>query len=257
MAKKHVRKRDEEISFWQSYSDMMAALLLVFVLIIVASIAKEKSSYERMTEESRRQQAKIEEQQTQLKEQQSQLKQQQRELDAIVGVRREIVAELKKEFEDSDLNLVIDPETGAISFDSSVLFDYDKYELKASGKTFLNAFFPKYFDVIFKEDIKKYIGEVIIEGHTDQKGGYLYNLNLSQQRAYSVAEYCLGEDNKLFSGEELDNLRAVVTANGRSYYGLVYTDGKVDAEKSRRVEVKFRLTEEEMIQEMTQLLEMD
>ena len=31
-------KAPEELTFWQSYSDMMAALLLVFVLIIIPEL---------------------------------------------------------------------------------------------------------------------------------------------------------------------------------------------------------------------------
>ena len=33
----HVKK-EENVSYWQSYSDMMAALLLIFVLVIAVAI---------------------------------------------------------------------------------------------------------------------------------------------------------------------------------------------------------------------------
>ena len=260
---------EEELSFWQSYSDMMAALLLVFVLIIVFTVAQMKETYEE--KESKLEEQKIElvqqkneilkknleveKQNEKIIEYEKKVEEQQGQLDEIVGVRKEIVRQLNDEFENSNLNISIDSETGAICFDSSILFGYDQYELKSSGRKFLNEFFPKYFDVILDKKVKNYISEVIIEGHTDDKGSYLYNLNLSQKRAFAVAEYCLGENEKMFSNKELESIREIVTANGRSYYELKYDkNGNVDANASRRVEVKFRLTEEDMISQITDIL---
>ena len=45
----------------------------------------------------------------------------------------------------------------------------------------------------------RYVSEIIIEGHTDTNGSYIYNLELSQQRAFSVAKYCLTESNGIIS----------------------------------------------------------
>jgi chemotaxis protein MotB len=39
------------------------------------------------------------------------------------------------------------------------------------------------------EQIKKNISRIVIEGHTDDEGSYLYNLELSQERAFNVAKY--------------------------------------------------------------------
>ena len=67
-------------------------------------------------------------------------------------------------------------------------------------------------------------------------------------------EYCLSDSS--LSKEQKEQLRSVITANGRSFSNPVYdADGKVDLEKSRRVEVKFRLKDEEMIQELQGILE--
>ena len=46
-----------------------------------------------------------------------------------------------------------------------------------------------------------------------------------------------------------------MTANGRSYSNLIYDeDGKENQEASRRVEFKFRLKDEEMVEEMIKIL---
>ena len=46
-----------------------------------------------------------------------------------------------------------------------------------------------------------------------------------------------------------------LTANGRSYSQPIYKDNDIDLDKSRRVEFKFRLKDEEMITEMQNILE--
>lgn len=276
-------KEPEELTFWQSYSDMMAALLLVFVLIITFSISLTKSTYEEKQAELEvrnatineyeeilrqkeaeveaqkvainQQQGILEQQQGELERQQGKLEQQQEKLDSIVGIKTEIITRLKDEFKDSQMNIVIDSSTGAISFDSSILFDVNKADLKQAGKAFLNEFFPMYFKTLLSDELKEYVAEVIIEGHTDNQGSYLHNLDLSQRRASAVVKYCLGEKSNMFDPDMLETIRSLVTANGRSYYELIYTeDGKVDLQASRRVEIKFRLREDEMIQEITDIL---
>ena len=46
MSKKRRRPEEEETSYWLSYSDMMAALLLIFILIISFTLMQSKSQYE-------------------------------------------------------------------------------------------------------------------------------------------------------------------------------------------------------------------
>ncbi len=262
-------KEPEELTFWQSYSDMMAALLLVFVLIIAFAISLTKSTYEEKQAELearnakineyeemlQQKEAEIEEQKTRIEEQKVAFRQQQEKLDSIVGIRATLITKLKDEFKDSKMNILVDPETGAISFDSNILFDVDRSVLKPAGKEFLNEFFPMYFETLLSDEVKDYVSEVIIEGHTDNTGTYLHNLDLSQRRASAVVEYCLGDRSKMFGKGQIETIRSLVTANGRAFYELKYLeDGSVDLQASRRVEIKFRLKEDEMIQEMTDIL---
>lgn len=257
-------------NFWQSYSDMMAALLLVFVLIIAVSISYTKSVYEEKQAEVEKRnqeiteykeildqkQEEIEKQQKALREQQEAFDYQQEQIDSILGIRTTLITSLKNEFENTDMNINVDPESGAISFDSSILFDTDRSDLKESGKKFLDEFFPMYFEVILGDELRQYVAEVIIEGHTDNRGTYLYNLDLSQKRALGVAKYCLNERSGMFDADTLEEIKSLVTANGRSFYELKYKeDGSVDLDASRRVEIKFRLREDDMIKQMMEILE--
>ena len=170
-------------------------------------------------------------------------------------MRTELVKALKEEFDDSDLEVEVDAQTGAITFNSNILFEYNKDALKEGGTEFLDEFLPRYASVLLSDKYKDYISEIIIQGHTDQNGTYLYNLDLSQKRAYSVAEYCLGDNSKVLDEDALENMRSVVSVGGSSYSDPVYDDdGNIDEDASRRVEILFRLKDEEMVSEMMEIL---
>ena len=120
---------------------------------------------------------------------------QQKQIDKIIGIRSELIEALKKQFSNSEFSITVDPQTGAITFDSKLLFDFDKYELKDEGVLFLKSFLPKYMNILLSKTFSQYLAEIIIEGHTDNNGSYMYNLALSQNRALAVSSYCLDDKN--------------------------------------------------------------
>ncbi len=298
------RHSDEETTYWLSYSDMMAGLLLTFVLIIAFTMLHSKIQYDAKQDELlgkekeltvqaselENERAIVATQKTRLDEQEKMLNaqeqalseqgekiaiqeetlkeqhellnklealmsEQQQKLDDIIGVRTELVEALSKEFNNSDLHVSVDETTGAITFDASILFDYNKSVLKPSGKEFLSEFLPRYVDVLLSPRYKDHISEILIEGHTDTEGSYLANLELSQKRALSVAEYCLGDDSGILTDSQLEALREVVSATGRSYSDPIYNEkGEIDMAASRRVEFLFQLKDEEMVREMIEIL---
>ena len=301
------KRQDEETTYWLSYSDMMAGLLLVFVLIISMTVLHSNILYdEKQTELAGKEQeliiqsaelenerllvdeqgTKLNAQELKLSEQQGRLLVQEKELadqkvlldeqaalldelqsvmfaqqeqlDKIIGIRTELVEALKSEFENSDLQITVDEKTGSITLDSSILYAYNKDDLKAGGKDFLGAFMPRYTKILLSEEYRPYVSEILIEGHTDTSGTYLFNLDLSQKRAYSVAEYCLADDSHFLTADEKEAMKAVLSVIGKSYTDPVYNeDGTVNAEASRRVEILFRLKDEEMIREMVEILSED
>ena len=244
----HKHKNGE---FWQSYSDMMAALLLMFILIMGATIYQSLNTYEEKNAELEQQQEIIDEQQAALDDTTTQLQ----DLEQLVGVKEDIIQSLSEAFASSNLSVQVDANTGDITFDSSILFDYDESTLSEEGQAFLNEFIPMYISVLLSDEYIDHVSEIIIEGHTDTQGTYMYNLNLSQARAYSVASYCLDDSTGVLSADQLTLLRSIVTANGRSFSDPVYAaDGSVDMSASRRVVFKFGVKDDEMIAEMEQIL---
>ena len=204
------------------------------------------------------QQAQLETQQSQIAAQQSQLEQQQKQIEDLVGVRTQIIADLSSALREANISATVDPTSGAIALASDVLFATGESELTEAGRGRIDAFLPVYLDVLFSEEYRGYVSEIIIEGHTDSVGSYISNLLLSQQRAYSVASYVLADGYPYISEETREHLRQVTTANGRSESDLIYAaDGTEDQSASRRVVFKFRLTDEQMVAQLQSILEGD
>ena len=188
-----------------------------------------------------------------LGEQQYALSMQQQRLDDLVGVRTQIVRELTSALNAADLKASVDANTGDIVLESAVFFDVGKNNIKQGGREFLERFIPVYLGVLLRDEYKDYLGEIIIEGHTDTDGTYLTNLKLSQERALSVATFCL--EMPELSEKQLSYFRDILTAKGRSFSDPIYAaDGSVNKDASRRVEFKFRMKDSEMIDEIRQIL---
>lgn len=188
-----------------------------------------------------------------LGQQQDAMNLQQQRLDDLVGVRTRIVRELTDALTRANLKASVDANTGDIMLESAVFFDVGKNEIKEAGRQFLERFLPVYLGVLLQEEYSAFVGEIIIEGHTDTLGDYLSNLELSQERALSVAAFCL-ESPKL-TKEQVQMLREILTAKGRSFSDPIYrADGTIDMDASRRVEFKFRMKDSEMIDEIREML---
>ena len=294
-----------EPSYWQSYSDMMAALLLIFILIIAITLAiyKQKlndleeaqiqlsvtqSELEASKADLEASRADLEASKVDLQASEEELRNSlkeleeayakatmtQEELDAayleideakaelnatrselqdIIGIRTDIIGELQTRFSNSSMK--VDAQTGSITFSSDVLFRYNSATLTSESKATLKEIIPMYLGVLLQENFRPYIAEIIIEGHTDTDGDYQSNMTLSYNRANSVAKFCMDDENGL-SGQQIEVLQKLITVNGRSFSNPISEDGgeKVNMAASRRVEIKFRLKEDEMIEKISEVL---
>ena len=195
-------------------------------------------------------------QQTQLIAQQTQLDNQQAQIEQLVGMKTRIISSLSTALRTNNISATVDPVNGSIALESDVLFESAAYNLSGKGEDFVDQFLPIYLEVLFSDEYRDYVAEVIIEGHTDSDGGYIENLKLSQQRALAVANYVLSDSYRGISGIAKRDLREVLTVNGRSYSDRILDEyGREDKDASRRVVFKFRLTDEQMIQQLREILE--
>ena len=181
------------------------------------------------------------------------MSQQQRQIDDLLGVRTQIIQALSQAFLQNNLNVKVNEDTGDIMLDSSLLFTSGGDVLLPAGQAQLSQLIPVYLSVLLRPEYNDYVAEIIIEGHTDSKGSYLFNLQLSQDRALGVATYMLQMPG--LSSAQRQKLQDILTAKGRSWSDRInYPDGTENMDASRRVEIQFRLKDSEMIQKMNQIL---
>ena len=70
-----------------------------------------------------------------------------------------------------------------------------------------------------------------------------------------MSSYSLNAKNAVLSESKIKGVRDMITANGKSFSNPVLdTDGKEDRNASRRVEFLFRLKDEDMINQMSDVL---
>lgn len=219
------RVEEEGNHYWMSYSDLMSALLLIFALLLMINMfgnQTEMEAKDQMIEE-------------------------------VLGVKTKLIEELNNAFNDSNLEMEIDPQTGAIRFSDGVFFDYGSSEVSIEGRENLESFVPLYIKVLLSDEFHDHISQIIIEGHTDSDGPYLYNLELSQNRSFAVVESIFSKQFPEF--KEKEELRLLITSNGRSFtVPMKDKNGKIDNDKSRRVEFQFRLKDEEVIKKIQDMV---
>jgi len=315
---------------WISYSDMMASLLLIFILAIVLSIYNYYRLLETKTRELGEQQAQLDAAQITLAQQEKDLEttrvqlmgkekelsqiqiqldtkeqdlnaatlklsereeenerllaqivlkeadlaDQQNKIDALqlvlsaqekelssyqvqiadlLGVRTRIVEDLRNSLARANISATVDPNTGDIVLDSKLMYETNSAVIREEGLAQLERLIPVYLGVLLSDEYRDYVAEIMIEGHTDSTGRYERNLELSQERALNVVKYCVSMPSLTPRQKEL--LKQIVTAQGRADSDLIYNaDGTENQDRSRRVEVKFRLKDTEMIERMGDIL---
>jgi outer membrane protein OmpA-like peptidoglycan-associated protein len=220
-------------SYWIPLADLMTVLMVIFLFMSVSYmivIKKKQAQQDNLIQEF--QNSKI-----------------------------ELLSELRKEFNEdfrqTKWNAVLDSTDLSIKFiDETVLFDYNKAEIKTEFKSILSDFLPRYLKIILQKKYADKIAEVRIEGHTSTEGGYIYNLKLSQDRTRNVLEFLLGLDYyKTLDNIEKKRLEYLLTANGLSYGRSLDKNGQLtyrsndtaDNVKCRRVEFRIVTASDELI----------
>jgi len=178
------------------------------------------------------------------------LQKQKAKIKSLTGIKLKVVAALKEAL---GSKIDIDKNSGSLRLASNILFDKGSAVLKEEAKTELKKAFEEYVGTLVSNPkIKPHLDKIIIEGHTDSDGGYLYNLDLSQKRAFAVMNFLLTLD---FAREY--NIKPLMIASGRAYLDAVKVDGVEDKDASRRIEIKFRLKNEDAMHEIEKVLDAD
>lgn len=241
------RENDEEkFNYWLSIGDLMSGTLIIFIFLFILQILnvnKKLAEKEDLINNLGSLEKKVQE-----------LKYKSDNLEKVLGIKQTIIALIIEKFKNENLKIDVDNKTGNIKLDDKILFNLGSAELKPEGKEFLKKFIPRYVEIFLgDENIRKYVTQIVIEGHTDDIGTYLYNLDLSQKRASNVVKFIYSDEMPEFKWKE--ELKKIITANGRSkVLPIKNSNGSINRSKSRRVEFQFRLDDEKANEEIRNIL---
>ncbi|MBF0582890.1 MAG: OmpA family protein [Magnetococcales bacterium] len=187
--------------FWISYADLMTALAMLF--LVVMSIAMVAIASRPLVEKKERETA----------------------IQAILN-------RLEQRAKEKNLGLEINHATHTISFGEKASFAFNSYQLSPVAQESLRSFVPLLLDLEPESPAreKRWLKRIHIEGYTDATGSYLYNVNLSLNRAQAVVCALFSAE---MPGNQQERLRQLLIIDGASVTGI-----KQSADESRRVEVR-------------------
>ena len=227
MNENELEQLKEQEGHWVAVSDLMAGLMMVFMLISIVFMVNVEQERNKV-----------------------------RDVAILYDhLRVQLYEDLKNEFE-SDMatwGAELDKDLTFRFNNTDVLFDKGQAELKPEFKDILADFFPRYMQIIAQPKYRNDILEVRIEGHTSSSwsgalsddDAYIRNMDLSQERTRSTLGFLLGlqavHNDKRW-------LKSHLTANGLSSAKVIRNDdGSENGDRSRRVEFHVRTDAESRI----------
>lgn len=202
------RTKDEaEKPFWISFADLMTALMVLFLLVMsvaLLSVTKTVSEAERAKAER------------------------ERDIDALL--------EKVRQAADRYPGVTVDKSRNVIDFGDRARFDTASHQLSPEQARLLRVFVPEVLAIAQDDLGKRWIKRIVVEGFSDQRGTYLYNLNLSLQRSQRVLCVLLASplpDETPMNPEQLEQIRELFLVGGYSF-----NSAKSSFEESRRIELR-------------------
>ena len=231
----------DENPFSLSLGDLMAGLLLIFILVLSFTML---DLMEKEKRDDKLQQVLL------------------KIFTDYADLRGDLYIALETEFEE-DLqrwNAVLDNQTLSLRFkEPEVLFEQGKADVRSDFKEMLDDFFPRYVQILKQPKYVEAIAEIRIEGHTSSEWSedaspeeaYILNMELSQDRTRSVLQYVL-QIPAISSNRSW--IRQYLTANGLSSSKLItHLDSTENSEESRRVEFRVRTNAEKQLEKIKAL----
>jgi len=190
-------KEEGEKPFWISFSDLMTALMVLFLLVMsvaLLAITKEVSEAEK-----------------QKLEREAKIKTFESEIDKIIN-----------EFntQNPDSRTQIRRRDNSIDLGRIAFFEERSNDLNKEQSQQLRMFVKKLIPVIKEKNSSEILKDIQVIGFTNKNGDYLYNLNLSLQRSHRLVcillQDQLGQD-KLFDINELNLIKDYFLVSGYAF----------------------------------------
>ncbi|ADP10191.1 Outer membrane protein [Erwinia sp. Ejp617] len=205
------RRSDEaEKPFWISYADLMTAMMVLFLVVMVASLSSVTQRIQRAEAGEKRRGQDI----------------------------TRLCQRLELRARELNKTIVVDCHENRISFGEAGRFDHNRFFLNPGGQKALQDVVPLVLEAADSEEGKKWFKQIVIEGFTDTDGSYLYNLHLSLQRSEWVMCSLLDSRSPLqqhINPHQQVQIRKLFLAGGVSF-----NNARESKEASRRVELRMQ-----------------
>ncbi|HEJ4296553.1 TPA: flagellar motor protein MotB [Pseudomonas aeruginosa] len=223
---------DEENPYWMSFSDIMSALLVIFILASVILILQ------------------LMEIQKELQERQVQFEQELVELKKAEQVRRTILDEAVEALRERGIKVEVSENHTVLSIPNDLLgFDTGAYDIHAAYQARALEIGKVINEVISRENRVEFLDTIFIEGHTDNRPlqGFMGkgNWGLSTFRAISLWQFwgsALSADEQLARLKNKDGKPLFsVSGYGETRPVLVDQQTEDDFKRNRRIDIRFTI----------------
>lgn len=202
-------RRDSEgddRAFWISYSDLMTALMVLFMMVMAVALLAITRPEARDPEP----------------------------LPGEEQARTRLEHEIAKLVHTTP-GVNFDPRRLVIDFGDRARFATGSHQLDAASARLLREFVPQLLAVVYRDSMQTSVKRIFVEGFADQRGDYLFNLNLSLQRAQRVLCTLLEptSDGSALTPAQRTQVRDIFSVGGFSF-----NDQRDSLEASRRIELR-------------------
>lgn len=232
---------EAEKPFWISYSDLMTALMILFLVVMVVSLTSISQQAIKIKEEGLNKTLAPSpvEKDTPVPEKEDSRKT--LELQRLLEI-QSVCEDLDAGATQKNADVRVNCSQTKVDFGEAGRFERGEYRLNPRGEQLLNDIVPVILGVAQSPMGEKWLRRIHIQGFTDTDGSYLYNLNLSLKRSEWVMCKILATtpDNTLqLTPEQRSLVKKLFLAGGVSF-----NNSRSSKEASRRIELKLEFYEE-------------
>ena len=204
--KRRGAREDGEKPFWISFSDLMTALMVLFLVAMAVALMAVTQGLQQIKKETQERDKAIESCVS--------------DVDALTKL---------------DKFKGVSVHGHSIDFGTLVQFQDKEHKFeKPSDERFVRAFVPRVLDVARSAKCDKWLKRVVVEGFASKTGDYLFNLNLSYQRSQRVLCALLNtQQPDALTAADRTLIQTLFLAGGSSF-----NTASSNAAQMRRVEIK-------------------
>lgn len=226
-------KKIEDSTDWLSYSDLMSALMMVFLFISISFMFEAQKLAPENAERATQAIKKSEQVLRKLKKQRGLI---------ALSIEKEFKQDFKK------IGAHFDAEKLSITFKPRYRHNQDNPP--EDLKVILREFMPKLVSRLSRIDQNGLITGISFDGHTDKSGDFNYNLGLSFRRAFGALFFLLNQPEIFNSNEEYLWFKSKVSAKGYSSNTPVKRRGKIDWRRSKRIEIRIKTNRDKALNDI-------